>query len=82
MPGCWIAKKAVALCLAKDGEKLPFRIAKTPEKFAIEWNATYQIEGDKFVVIQNSGIARTIIPEFCTQLEFNGQQRLRFFQLN
>ena len=54
-------KEGVALCLAKDGEKLPFRIAETPEKFAIEWNVTYQIEGDKFVVIQNSGIVRTII---------------------
>ena len=54
-------KEGVALCLAKDGEKLPFRIAETTEKLAIEWNVTYQIEGDKFVVIQNSGIARTII---------------------
>jgi hypothetical protein len=54
-------KEGVALCLAKDGEKLPFRIAETTEKLAIEWNVTYQIEGDKFVVIQNSGIVRTII---------------------
>lgn len=54
-------KESVALCLAQDGEKLPFRIAETAKKFAIEWNATYQLEGDRFVVIQNSGIARNII---------------------
>jgi hypothetical protein len=54
-------KEGVALCLAKDGEKLPFRIAETAKKFAIEWNVAYQLEGDRYVVIQNSGIARTII---------------------
>ena len=39
-------KDGLALCLAKVGEKQPFRIVETPEKFAIEWNVTYQIEGD------------------------------------
>ena len=54
-------KDGLALCLAKVGEKQPFRIVETPEKFAIEWNVTYQIEGDKFVVIQKSGQLRTIL---------------------
>ncbi len=54
-------KDGLALCLAKVGEKQPFRIVETPEKFAIEWNVTYQIEGDKFVVIQKSGQVRTIL---------------------
>ena len=54
-------KDGLALCLAKVGEKQPFRIVETPEKFAIEWNVNYQIEGDKFVVIQKSGQVRTIL---------------------
>jgi len=54
-------KGGLALCLAKDGEKQPFRIVETPEKFAIEWNVTYQIEGDKFVVIQKLRQVRTIL---------------------
>ena len=40
--------EGLALCLARDGEKQPFRIVETPDKFAIEWNATYQIEGEIF----------------------------------
>jgi hypothetical protein len=54
-------KNGLALCLARVGEKQPFRIVETPEKFAIEWNVNYQIEGDKFVVIQKSGQVRTIL---------------------
>jgi len=59
----WILdyKDGLALCLARVGEKQPFRIVETPEKFAIEWNVNYQIEGDKFVVIQKSGQVRTIL---------------------
>ena len=51
----------LALCLARDGDKQPFRIVETSEKFAIEWNATYQIEGNNFVVTQKSGQVRTIL---------------------
>lgn len=54
-------KDGLALCLARAGEKQPFRIVETPEKFTIEWNVNYQIEGDKFVVIQKSGQVRTIL---------------------
>ena len=59
----WILdyKDGLALCLARVGEKQPFGIVETPEKFAIEWNVNYQIEGDKFVVIQKSGQVRTIL---------------------
>ena len=59
----WILdyKDGLALCLARVGEKQPFRIVETSEKFAIEWNVNYQIEGDKFVVIQKSGQVRTIL---------------------
>jgi hypothetical protein len=54
-------KDSLALCLAKAGEKQPFRIVETPEKFAVEWNANYQIEEDKFVVLQKAGQVRTIL---------------------
>jgi hypothetical protein len=67
--------EGLALCLAKDGEKQPFRIVETPDKFAIEWNATYQIEGDKFFVISNSGQARTIIG-YPTEEILNAIQRI------
>ena len=54
-------KDGLALCLARAGEKQPFRIVETPEKFAVEWNANYQIEEDKFVVLQKAGQVRTIL---------------------
>jgi hypothetical protein len=64
-----------SLCLARDGEKQSFRIVETPDKFAIEWNATYQIEGEKFIVIGNSGQARTIIG-YPTEEILNAIQRI------
>ena len=67
--------EGLALCLARDGEKQPFRIVKTPDKFAIEWNATYQIEGDKFIVISNSGQVKTIIG-YPTEEILNAIQRI------
>lgn len=54
-------KEGLALCLARDGEKQRFRIVETPEKFAVEWNATYLIEGDRFVVMEESGQLGTIV---------------------
>jgi hypothetical protein len=67
--------EGLALCLARDGEKQPFRIVETPDKFAIEWNATYQIEGDKFIVISNSGQVKTIIG-YPTEEILNAIQRI------
>ena len=67
--------EGLALCLARDGGKQRFRIVETPDKFAIEWNATYQIEGDKFTVIDNSGQARTIIG-YPTEEILNAIQRI------
>jgi hypothetical protein len=67
--------QGLALCLAKDGEKQPFRIVETSDKFTIEWNATYQIEGDKFFVISNSGQAKTIIG-YPTEEILNAIQRI------
>ncbi len=51
----------LALNLAIGGNKQPFRILETSEKVAIEWNANYHIEEDKFIVTQQSGHIKTII---------------------
>ena len=51
----------LALNLAIAGDKQPFRILETSEKIAIEWNANYHIEEDKFIVTQQSGHIKTII---------------------
>jgi hypothetical protein len=44
-----------ALCLCRAGELQPFRIIDTPETFAIEWTATFTIEGALFIVQERSG---------------------------
>jgi hypothetical protein len=49
-----------ALCLARDGEPQPYRIVETPDTFAIEWSAKFGIDGDTFVVADNSGKVRAI----------------------
>ena len=51
----------LALCLAKGGEKQPFRIIETSEKFAIEWNASYHIEEDEFIVTEQPGQIKVIL---------------------
>ena len=51
----------LALCLAKGGDEQPSMIIETPEKLAIEWNANYRIDGDKFIVTQQSGQIKTIL---------------------
>lgn len=50
-----------ALCLARDGEKQTFTVFDTTTKFGIEWTATYHIDGDAFIVGEESGQIRTII---------------------
>ncbi len=55
------SEDGLALCLAKDGEKQPFRIIETSEKFAIEWNASYRIDRDKFIVTEQSGQIKVIL---------------------
>lgn len=51
----------LALCLARLGERQPFRIIETPTNFGIEWAANYRIEGERFIVIEQTGQERTII---------------------
>ncbi|MDI6769181.1 MAG: hypothetical protein QMD04_05840 [Anaerolineales bacterium] len=59
----WIldSEENAALCLARDGEKQTFTVFDTTTQFGIEWTATYHIEGDTFIVREESGQKRIII---------------------
>jgi hypothetical protein len=46
----------LALCLARDGGRLPVQIVETATRFAIEWNASYTLENDAFIVTDGSGV--------------------------
>jgi hypothetical protein len=50
-----------ALCLARDGDPEPVNITETAESFAVEWNMSYEISGDRFIVTDKAGHSRTII---------------------
>ena len=50
----------LALCLAREGVQQDFAIAETAEQFAIQWNATYRIDGDSFIVSENAGRTKVI----------------------
>ncbi len=50
----------LALCLAREGERLPFRIIDTPTQFGIEWAAKFFIENEMFVVMEYGGKVRSI----------------------
>ena len=55
------AEDNLALCVCRDGEPEPYRIIDTPETFGIQWNAKFTIEGDKFIVHEQSGRVITIL---------------------
>ena len=59
----WVldAEDNLALPLAAAGTRLPFAIAETPERFAIEWAGTFLIEGELMIFADRAGGARTII---------------------
>ncbi len=46
----------LALCLAKDGRRLPVQIVETATRFAIEWNASYKFENDAFIVTEGFSV--------------------------
>src|SRR5262252_8412978 len=46
----------LALCLARDGSRLPVQIVETATRFAIEWSASYRFEDDAFIVTDGSGM--------------------------
>ena len=51
----------LALCLARDGARQEYRILETDSNFQIEWNAQYEIQGDRFTVATVDGRIRTIV---------------------
>ena len=51
----------LALCLARDGDPQPVNIIGSVGRFAIDWEMTYQIDGDRFIVVDQWGQSRTII---------------------
>lgn len=54
------AQDSLALCLAREAAGLSITITETPERFAIEWGGTFQIEGDLMTFADNLGGMRTI----------------------
>jgi len=50
-----------ALCLARDGDPEPVNVIETAESFAVEWNMSYEISGDRFTITDRAGHSRTII---------------------
>lgn len=51
----------LARCLTRDGERLPTGIVETPESFAVEWRGTYALDGEMFVVADDTGRVKTTI---------------------
>ena len=47
----WVLDPAdhLALCLARDGDPSPASITETPDRFMIEWNASYVLDGAIFL---------------------------------
>jgi hypothetical protein len=45
----------LALCLCRDGDPQPFRIADSPSTLAIEWTSSFEIDNALFVVEEPSG---------------------------
>lgn len=58
-----------AVCLARDGSRLPVRIEETAQRFAIEWTHTYQIDGERMVFVDRGGHARMIWGYPTTEIE-------------
>jgi hypothetical protein len=45
----------LALKLAEAGNRNPAKIVETANRFAIEWTASYHLDGEAFVVMYGSG---------------------------
>jgi hypothetical protein len=53
-------KDKLALCLARGGERESFTVMETPKNYAVAWQASYRLDGEKFIVLEPSGRIRTI----------------------
>jgi hypothetical protein len=56
----------LALCLARDGSRLPIQIVETVTRFAIEWNAWYKFEDDAFIVTEGPACAPSLAIQLLT----------------
>ena len=57
---------SLALRLAKEGERLPYRITETGTAFAVEWNTHYALTDNGFAVEDQDGKA-TVFPTYPVQ---------------
>jgi hypothetical protein len=64
-----------ALPLAADGSRLSFQIIETVTTFVINWTASYQLDGDSFVVTDAS--RQRVIYGYPAQELAEAQQRAR-----
>ena len=51
----------LAICLVKAEVKQKYKIIDTPSQFGFDWTHKYQIDGNRFTVINKMGGKRTII---------------------
>jgi hypothetical protein len=59
----WVldAEDSLALPLAAARTRLPFTITETPERFAIEWTGTFQIDNEAMMFTDRAGKVRRIV---------------------
>jgi hypothetical protein len=59
----WVldAEDSLALPLAAAKTRLPFTITETPERFAIDWAGTFQIDSETMIFTDKAGRVRRII---------------------
>jgi hypothetical protein len=48
-------------CLCRDGSRTPLSVVDRGDQVAIEWTASYQIEGDAFAFVDSRGSLRTVL---------------------
>jgi len=52
---------SLALQLACAGDPAPSRIFETEDTYAVQWDASYAIEGDEFQITDESGRMKVIL---------------------
>src|SRR5438876_12161401 len=70
----------LALQLAEAGERKPAKIVETPTRYAVEWTASYSLDGDVFVTVDGSG-ARAILGYPVRELALAAQRIARWHAL-
>jgi len=64
----------LALKLAEAGDRNPVKIVETANRFAIEWTASYLIDGDAFVTMD--GVGQRVILGYPVQEVTLAQRRI------